>query len=62
MIFIFDKRLSFGRFEVKAQMRSRKYAMCRFGGGWNWKLGVQIGSTTLIFDLLVMSIIIKVKK
>lgn len=25
----------------------------RFGGGWNWKLGFQIGGKTLIVNLLV---------
>lgn len=25
----------------------------RFGGGWNWKLGFQAGSKTLIISLLI---------
>lgn len=26
--------------------------MGRFGGGWNWKLGVNIGGSTVVFNLL----------
>jgi len=28
----------------------------RFGGGWNWKLGFQLGYGTLIISLLVFDI------
>lgn len=28
----------------------------RFGGGWNWKVGFQIGGRTLIISLLIGSI------
>lgn len=24
----------------------------RFGGGWNWKLGVSVGGSTILVDLL----------
>ena len=27
--------------------------MGRFGGGWEWKLGVQVGGSTVILNLLV---------
>ncbi len=30
--------------------------MSRFGGGWQWKLGIQIGGNTAIISLLVMEI------
>lgn len=26
--------------------------MGRFGGGWNWNLGIQVGSSTVILNLL----------
>jgi len=28
----------------------------RFGGGWNWKFGFQIGGNTLIISLLICEI------
>ena len=28
----------------------------RFGDGWNWKLGFQIGESTLIISLLICEI------
>lgn len=27
--------------------------MGRFGGGWKWEVGIQVGSTTVIVNLLV---------
>jgi hypothetical protein len=30
--------------------------MGRFGGGWQWKLGLQAGGRTLIVNLLVASL------
>jgi len=53
--YIFDKRWERGRFKVSASMRGTK-CMGRFGGGWNWNLGFQASKTTIIFNLLVMSI------
>jgi len=32
--------------------------MGRFGGGWNWKIGLQMGSSSLIISLLIFSITI----
>ena len=34
----------------------------RFGGGWNWKLGVQAGDRTVIVNLLVASVRLYLKK
>lgn len=28
----------------------------RFGGGWNWKLGISVGESTVLIDLLFGSI------
>lgn len=33
----------------------------RFGGGWNWKVGVSVGGTTVLIDLLVGTIRISKK-
>ena len=42
-----------GPLVVSGEQRRRKSLMGRFGGGWNWELGFQLGSTTLIVNLLV---------
>ena len=54
-----DKKLTLGPVLVRFHWRSKKSLWGRFGGGWNWKLGVQWGSTTAIFSLLVCDLTIK---
>jgi len=34
----------------------------RFGGGWNWKLGFQMGGNTLLISLLICEISIVIIK
>lgn len=46
-----------GWFPHRAGRRSPGYAMlnqsgARFGGGWRWKLGIAVGGTTVMVDLL----------
>ena len=43
----------FGRLTVAVLWRSRTNLLGRFGGGWNWKLGIQIGGRTALVSLLV---------
>jgi hypothetical protein len=57
-----EKRWRFGRFRLRFEWRSSKNLWGRFGGGWNWKLGFQIGSSTIIFNLLVASFSITLEK
>lgn len=45
-----------GRVHMKYERRSRKNLWGRFGGGWNWVLGVQWSRTTVIVNLLVASV------
>jgi hypothetical protein len=52
----FDRTLKLGRLEVQARMRRNDGFMGRFGGGWNWELGFQIGRRCLLINLLVMSV------
>ena len=52
----FDRRWQIGRVSIRAHMRRNDGFMGRFGGGWNWKLGIQVGSTTAIVSLLVMEL------
>lgn len=40
-------------FEIVFSWRSKKNAWGRFGGGWNWKVGIQIGASVVIVSLLV---------
>lgn len=42
-----------GRLRVRYTHRDRAAFMGRFGGGWQWKLGLQAGGRTLIVSLLV---------
>lgn len=43
--------------KTKVEFRRKKEnTLGRFGGGWNWVLGFQLGSKTLIINLLVFSI------
>lgn len=46
----------FGRWKVRVSWRRKDGLMGRFGGGWNWRLGVQVGGTTVLVNLLVMSV------
>lgn len=50
------RKWKLGRLEVTYNRRSRKNAMGRFGGGWMWSLGIQIGGTTAIVNCLVFSL------
>ena len=50
------KAVKFGRHELEFHWRSKDNLWGRFGGGWNWILGVQVGSTTVIANCLVFSL------
>lgn len=54
----FDLRGNVGKFSVRLEMRRSDGMMGRFGGGWNWKLGIQIGGSTVIISLVVASLTI----
>lgn len=45
-----------GRFVVGISWRSGKSAMGRFGGGWQWKIGLQGSSSTVIVSLLILEV------
>jgi len=53
---------SIGRLEFAFGYRSKDNAWGRFGGGWNWKLGVQIGGATVLINLLICSLRISIRK
>lgn len=41
---------------IGLEQRRKSSPMGRFGGGWNYELGFQVGDRDLIINLLVMSI------
>jgi len=45
-----------GRWRFVYNRRSKDSLWGRFGGGWNWELGFQIGGSTVIINLLVASL------
>ena len=49
-----------GRLKITYRWRSKNCLWGRFGGGWNWELGVQVGGHTAIINLLVCSIRIEI--
>lgn len=58
---LISKRWNIWCFEFKFEMKSSKGIMGRFGGGWNWKVGIQVGGKTIIIYLLVASLWISYK-
>jgi len=51
-----DKKWKCGRLDIRFKWRSKKNLMGRFGGGWNWKLGLQTGGSTIVISLLICEI------
>lgn len=50
------KTWNIGRLRVTFHWRSRKNLWGRFGGGWNWIVGFEIGGSTIILNLLICSL------
>ena len=50
------KTVQIGKVQIRYEHRSPKCEWGRFGGGWDWKLGFQYSSGTLIVNLLTFSI------
>ena len=46
----------FGSLEFVYNWRAKSNLWGRFGGGWNWKLGIQAGGRTVIIELLIFSL------
>lgn len=53
--------ITVGPLFVEFLWRSKRNLWGRFGGGWNWIVGVEIGRTTVICNLLVFSLRFKWK-
>lgn len=48
--------------KINFDIHNNKGLMGRFGGGWNWKLGIQVGGRTIVLSLLVAELSISLKK
>ena len=51
-----DKKVTVGTFRLHFQKRDKAQSFGRFGGGWNWNVGIQAGGRTVIINLLVCSL------
>lgn len=57
------KTARIGSIILEYEHRSPKCFWGRFGGGWNWELGIQAASGCIIFRLLTFSIsVIRVRE
>ena len=56
LFYVFYRKWRIGRVKIKISWRSSDNFTGRFGGGWNWKLGVQVSRCGFIISLLVMDI------
>jgi hypothetical protein len=48
--------LNVGRLKIRYERRFASNLWGRFGGGWQWKLGLQASRSTIIFNLLVATL------
>lgn len=51
-----EKTIRTGNLDITFRHNKKDRLFGRFGGGWNWALGIQVGTRTIIINLLIMSI------
>lgn len=56
--YILRKKSNFFFWTIGIEWKSAHNTYGRFGSGWNWVVGLQIGKTAIILNLLVLSIYI----
>ena len=54
--YIINKTWKLGRFKTHLTWRDDKSIMRRFGGGWRYSLGIQVGGSSILINLLILSI------
>lgn len=54
--YVLFRRIKLGKIYITIEWRSKNSLGGRFGGGWNWHIGVVFGGKTVIIYLLVMMI------
>ncbi len=57
-----NKQILIGKFDIRIEKRSKNNLWGRFGGGWNWVLGIEVGKTTIIINWLIGQIIIRKRR
>jgi hypothetical protein len=50
------KKFKIGKYKFAYERRDKSGVMGRFGGGWQYKLGIDIGGSTVILNLLVATL------
>lgn len=50
------RKLRVGQWEIKYERRHKDELWGRFGGGWNWHIGIQSGGSAVIIFLLVATL------
>lgn len=56
------KEVRVGCVKIKFEWRRKDNLWGRFGGGWNWIVGFELGGTSLILNLLVCSLRFSIRK
>ena len=51
-----NKTWRIGKLQINYNWCSSKNLWGRFGGGWNWELGIQVGGKTVILNCLIFKI------
>ncbi|KKN81375.1 hypothetical protein LCGC14_0319880 [marine sediment metagenome] len=51
-----ERHWSMAGFEFNYERRDPKHHWGRFGGGWDYRLGIDVGGSTVIVNLLVASV------
>jgi hypothetical protein len=54
--YIINRRMQIGHLRMSLSWCKKSNFMGRFGGGWNWKVGVQVGGACIIISLLVLMV------
>lgn len=52
----FTKHCKLWKFKITLDHQTPSSIWGRFGGGWNWMLGIRVGGHTLMIHLLILSI------
>ena len=55
-----NKTAKLGKLCINFSYRNKYNFLGRFGGGWNWKLGIQIGGNTILLSLLICEVTISI--
>lgn len=59
---IYTKKIIIKKLSIKYERRTKDECMGRFGGGWNYILGIRLGGGTIILNCLFFTIRFDLKK